>query len=77
MSGAILSHSDGVVGEDVDRLVLRKGSEAHRTITIRQEGKESGAERDATAISVDAIIDCTHGMLCEKNKEIKMGGGRK
>ena len=75
MGGAVLAHTDGVVGKHVDHTQLTQGRQAHGTAHVVGEDQEGAAIGDQAAVVVsDAVEDGGHGVLTHTEVQVALLG---
>lgn len=70
MSGTILTHTNRIVGHDVEDGELLDGTHTNGTHHVASEGEEGGAEGTHATIGVHTIADRAHGVLTNTKVDV-------
>ena len=67
---AVFAQADGVVGEDIDDLLLHQRAKAQGGTHVVGEYQEGGSVGDCAAVDSDAIADGAHSVFAHAEVEI-------
>ena len=75
VGGAVLAHTDGIVGEDPDRTGAHEGRQAQGVLGVIGEDHEGAGVGDETAVQGQAVHDGAHAELAHTVGQIVAGAG--
>ena len=70
MSGAVFTHANGVVREDIGDGELRQRGEADRTAHVIGEDKKGGSAGFKNTVVSDAVADCAHAVFANAEPDV-------